>query len=376
MANDEVITDTDASERPAELKIKEPDSVREAKIDAQRRRLIQSLDAGDFTTTLTRVAGVLNMYPDTRNSDVQLALMYWDIYQPELFDHAGIQPKNLFKLERMTNITRARAKIQNEFNLFLATGEVRRGRKKLEQSMQEQVIENAAPRPAISVYADETGKTGEWLVVGSIWILHPKTVWDLTNAINKWRADSPFKNREIHFSRFGARDHEHLRQYLAVVAQHRQYLGVKYAAVRRSGIRRSIEDAVIKLHEVLLVDGLCHELSTGRTELPRFLNVVIDEEDSLDKFALRTAHERINATLSNSVGQKDTLEKFESLPSKLSPLIQLADVVAGAVNRKMNSAGASTNYKDEMADLVCQSLGILLDGPKEKDFDATTILYA
>lgn len=376
MADDEAIIDTEKNSDSAPVEIGAQDRVREAKIEAQRQRLLQSLNAGDFTTTLARVAGVLNMYPDTRNSDVQLALMYWDIYQPELFDQSGILPKNLFKLERMTNITRARAKIQNEFKLFLATDEVRRGRKKLEQNMQEQVIENPAPRPAIFVFADETGKTGEWLVVGSVWILHPKTMWDLSNAITKWRTNTPFKNREIHFSRFGARDHDLLREYLGVVAQHRQYLGIKYAAVRRSGIRRPIEDAVIKLHEILLVDGLTHELETGRAQLPRFLNVVIDEEDSLDKFALRTAQDRANTSLIKSLEQRDTVEKFESLPSRQSALIQLADVVAGAVNRRMNGASNKANYKDEMAELVFQSLGILLSDPKEEEFDATTIFYA
>lgn len=366
-------------EHDEEVVVEDPtsnDLALEPKIEAQRERLLQSIHAGDFSTTLTRVAGVLNMYPDTRNSDVSLALMYWDIYQPELFDHSGILPKNLFKLERMTNITRARAKIQNEFKLFVASATIQRGRKKLEQTMQEEVLENPAPSPSVWIYADETGKNGQWLVIGSIWILNPRTVWELTHAIENWRKTSPFKNREIHFSSFGRRDLEPLREYLAVITQHREYLGIKYAAVQRSGLQRSIEEAVIKLHELALVEGLHHEVRSSRVELPRYLHVTIDEEDSLDSFAMRDAKERVNGVLQRDFGDNSRLDEFVSVSSKQSPLVQLADVVSGAINRKLNGDIEVRNHKDEMADLICHALGIALDQHKERQFDATTIIYA
>lgn len=346
------------------------------KIEAQRERLLENLNAANFSTTLARVAGVLNMYPDTRNSDVSLALMYWDIYQPDLFDYGGILPKNLFKLERMTNITRARAKIQNEFRLFQATADVQRGRKGRELAMHEEVLENPAPTPSIWIFADETGKNGDWLIVGSIWVLNPKSVWDLTRAIDTWKETSLWKNREVHFTRLGRQDLDPLREYLNIVTQHREFLGIKYAAVQRQGLRRTTEDAVLKLHELMLVDGLKHELETQRVQLPRYLNVTIDEEDSLDKLALREAKERVNRTLKDEFGEECRVDSFDSVSSKRSTLIQLADIVSGAVNRRLNATDGVRNHKDEMADLIFNSLAIFVDRNNVREFDATKILYA
>src|SRR5690606_17008814 len=167
------------------------------------------------------------------------------------------------------------------------------------------------------------------------------------------------------------RDLEPLREYLAVVTQHREYLGIKYAAVQRNGLQRSVEEAVIKLHELALVEGLRHEVQSSRVELPRYLHVTIDEEDSLDNFAMRDAKERVNTALQRDHGEDSRLDEFVSVSSKQSSLVQLADVVSGAINRKLNGDPEVRNYKDEMADLVCHALGIFLDQHKERRFDAT-----
>ncbi|MFP3458946.1 DUF3800 domain-containing protein, partial [Psychrobacter sp. SIMBA_152] len=62
-----------------------------------------------------------------------------------------------------------------------------------------------------------------------------------------------------------------------------------------------------------------------------------------------------------------------AVSSKNSALVQLADVVAGSVNRRLNFAG-TRNHKDEIADLVIERLGIELDSnERDVDLDATVM---
>ena len=109
------------------------------RIEREKQELLASLAGADFSTQRARVAMVLNLFPHTRNSDVSLALKYWEMFQPDVYNRHGILPTDLFKLERQTTITRARAKIQNEYGLFQADSDVQRRRRGLEDEIKEAV---------------------------------------------------------------------------------------------------------------------------------------------------------------------------------------------------------------------------------------------
>ena len=100
------------------------------KLDREKIELLASLASGNFSTQKAKVAAVLNLYPKARNSDITLSLKYWEMFQPDFFNKTGIKPENLFKLERMHFIARARAKIQNEYGLLTADEKIRNHRKK------------------------------------------------------------------------------------------------------------------------------------------------------------------------------------------------------------------------------------------------------
>jgi hypothetical protein len=372
----DLITDAVASEVLDDLgkNRKELSPAKALKLAVAREKLLQSLDAGDFTTLLPRVAGILNMYPDTRDSDVKLSLRYWETYQPDLFNEHGILPRNLFRLERMTQIVRARAKIQNEFGLFLAKEGTRRKRQAHQEKMQDAVIDLAAPTPSINIFADETGKTADWIVVAAVWVLDPRAVWDVTKAIKDWQAKSLWAKREIHFAKFGNRDFEPLTEYLAVVKANRDFLGFKFAGVEKAHTKRPIEETVQKLHEFMVLHGLKHEVESGRVKLPRVLKVTVDQENTLDKFASRETLERIAAGLQVHLGQDARIESFVTTPSQISALVQLADVIGGAINRQLNHNGPRS-HKDDMADLVVQELGLDLVAEQVAGLDSTVMFY-
>jgi len=352
---------------PAEKKVE--------RLRKEKRELIDSLASGDFSTQRARVAYILNMYPSARNSDIVLALKYWAEFQPAFFNPEGIKPEHLFELEHVPLLVRARAKIQNEYELFQADGKVRRRRRGLEDEMREAVLEDSAPRQTLQVFADETGKTEAHLIVGAVWVLNGRAVFDVTQAINTWKAKSTFAKRELHFARFGKGDIDAIADYLRVIEANREYLSFKLIAVRRDNLRRSTEDAVQRLHEFMLLKGLEHEVNSGRVGLPRDVTFTLDEEQSLDQIALEGMKQRIHDGLQSRHGDTLTLESVVAVSSKNSALVQLADVVAGSVNRRLNFTG-TRNHKDDIADLVIATLGIELDSDEQDaDLDATVMFH-
>lgn len=358
-----------AEAAPVELDI---EAKKKERLDKEKKNLIASLAGGDFSEQRTRVAMILNLYPQARNSDVVLALKYWETFNSDVYKDTGILPADLFKLERIPVLVRARAKIQNEYGLFQADEGVRKKRKGREEEMFAAVIEDVAPTPTIQVYADETGKNGAYVIVGAVWVLNGRAVWTVTDAIEKWRKTSAWAQREIHFTKFGRNDLETLEEYLNVVNAHREFLSFKLIALERARTRRSIEEVVAKLHEHMLLRGVRHEADSGRVALPRDVRVTLDEEQSLDQIALAEMKDRLEATFRRDLPDQVTVSEIVTISSRKSALVQLADLIAGATNRKLNPQ-PERNYKDDMADAVLRELGLVMAQDEIPGLDAAAM---
>lgn len=342
------------------------------RIEKERKELLESLASGDFSSLKVKVAAILNLYPSSRNSDVTLAIKLWEEFQPEIYKESGILPKDLFKLERMQYIVRARAKIQNEYGLFKADESIKNHRRKNEESMKDAVLQDITQRRVIQVFADETGKTQKYVSVAAIWVLNGKAVFDIALKINAWKNQSVWNGKEIHFSDFKKHDIEPLREYLSIIVNNREFLSFKVIAIERAKTKRKIEEVVEKLHEHMLILGAQHEINTKRVDLPRDITVTIDEEDSLDAFILSEMKSRISLQYENLYNNSLTLSSLQSVSSKNSHLIQLADIVAGAINRKLNHV-LERNFKDDMADLIINSLELELSESNVDELDATAL---
>ncbi|RMN37384.1 hypothetical protein ALQ66_00190 [Pseudomonas savastanoi pv. glycinea] len=274
-------------------------------------------------------------------------------------------PKDLFKLERLHYIVRARAKIQNEYELFLADTEIKKSRRRNEEKMEGAVIDDSPPVKKVHIFSDETGKTHKFVMVASVWVLNGRAVFATSKAISEWKAKSVWKNREIHFTKFGKSDYETLKSYLGIILENREYLGFKYIAVERAKTNRPIEETILKLHELMLARGATHELESGRIDLPREMEVTVDEEQSLDSFVISDLRDRVGETFKKRYDDKLKLTSLQTASSKNSALIQLSDVIAGAIGRLLNHEG-ERNFKDDMADLVVQMLDLKIE---EGDID-------
>lgn len=345
------------------------ESVKDRKKRIDRDKLLDSIAAGDFKTLLPKVAHILNCYPDTRNSDIKLALTFWQFFQPELYNPAGIIPKDLFKLERQMNLTRARAKIQNDFKLFLADAEVRLHRRKNEEQMEQSVLDAKPEVSSIRIFSDETGKNGNaetYLIVASVWVLTGLAVYEVTSAVNDWKARHNWGNKELHFNQLKKHHARAIHELGIILSSNREYLSFKSIAIQHKNIkRRKIEDAVAQLHERMVKYGAEHEINSNRVGLPRILHLTMDHESSIDGIALDSMKNAVSDYLEAKFEDKVSTGMFVTVDSHQSVLVQIADLLAGSLNRVYNTAGS--NHMDDYARSFLNSLGIELSDIKSSD---------
>jgi hypothetical protein len=347
---------------------------RKLRLEKEARELQASLNDGVMSDVKTKVAWVLNMFPPTRNSDVSLTLKYWELFHSDLFNPTSMNPRTLFKMERETNIARMRAKIQNEYNLFPADEHVRRRRRELQEDVQEAVVEDKPGRNVVLVFADETGKNAEFVCVAAVWVLTGYTLFKLTQAIDLWQDTSPWAKKESHFTDLKNSQVIALGEYLRIVRKHREFLSFKVIGFERSTTKRKIDEIIMKLHEYMLIHGAKHEVDNNRIKLPHDIRLTVDAEQSLDTIACADMKSHIAAAYKTSYGDDLTIEDVSTISSHQSELVQLADVIAGAVNRRKNNKG-ERNHKDDMADMIITQLDIQLERDDVPGVDASTWLY-
>ena len=214
---------------------------------------------------LHRVAWLLNHLPETRDSDLRLQIQYWTTFESDIYAGGPIAVADLFRLTRLTSLARARATIQNGHKLFLATEAVRKRRGTLQEE-ERQAQRDARAEASVhsfTVYVDESGKTGEQLIVGSCWLLNGIESLNFAQEFSDWRAQSGFDD-ELHFVDIG-RGNVH-RYYEALEIFHRRAAAISFKAVTipRGGLA-NVEEALREMLFHLLIRGVRHETQQSRT---------------------------------------------------------------------------------------------------------------
>lgn len=99
----------------------------------------------------------------------------------------------------------------------------------------------------------------------------------------------------------------------------------------------------------------------------------MDEEQSIDRIALAEIRDRVVEGVKRE-GLDDVTfdDRFNTVSSKDSALVQLADVIAGAANRRVNFKG-ERNHKDDIADRVMDTLELELEEGKAPNVDAAVL---
>jgi hypothetical protein len=306
-----------------------------------------------------RVAWILNNFPSTRNSDIALQIKYWEIFDDEVYEGSPIPVDDLYRLTRLTSLARERARIQNVYRLFQADEDV----KKRRGTRQEEELEKAREIPdcaVYKVYLDESGKTTEFLIGGSLWFLSSGT-----EGFELYRQSTDLKERyrrppnfEFHFSDMSKDELPIYKELVDIFMTQGGTLSFKSISVPRSGIKNS-PHALGDLYYLLLTKGIEQEHSTGRAPLPRILQVYKDaDEPGSDKLLMANLAERMKQYSASIHDNRLFVQEFVPLDSKGNIFLQVADIMASSFNRILCRGTKIRNHKDELADYLVQRLGI------------------
>jgi hypothetical protein len=351
---------------------------KEQKLEKEKSLFVQKLAAGDTSTVPTRVAWVLNRYPEARDSDVTLQIIYWRTFDRALLSGPNmVSLENLYRLTRLTNITRSRAKIQNEYRMFLASDDVRRRRMVKDAEERARQIDDQPGMGTITVYSDETGKTDDFLIVGSIWFLAGGDVPALSQAITEWKEAHQFRD-EFHFTRIRENN---LFAYLTVLDLLDRYaatVSFRAIVIERRG-HKDIQRVLDDMLKHLIIRGVAHGQETGRAPLPRSISVFKDaEEAARDQLAVANLTADLMHASQASFDGRLYVSLVQAVDSKQLVPIQLADLLCGCLARRYNQtrqvqANGAAHPKDQFADAFLARFNILDEANEGLGGDMTVI---
>lgn len=312
------VNTNNAAEITEENKTETPEQKRLIKIQREKESLMQQLTEGILTNLNSRVAFILNHYPETRDSDRLLTLRYWETYQHDLYNRGHITSDAYLKLEQQSDITRARAKIQNTYGEFQA-GEKTRGRRAEREETyrtdQIQLSEDATPATYISY--DETGKTQDYVSVGGIW-RSTNSDGDLRSEIMDLRKQFGMEAKdEFHFVNVDKKNIENYVQLIDVIAEHSNSIGFKALCFNQKGSGQKLEDIVTRLYKIGIYDGIQHEIDSGRIAVPRTLNIFKDKEDAKDTLLLEDLKLDVGTYIKTEYDGEVTIGAFVAVESRI-----------------------------------------------------------
>ena len=328
------------------------------RVESERAKLVEDIRGAVTKDARQRVAHLLDIDPELRDSDRKLVPAYWRMFDKASLSHDdAITFDELMTVTKYTSIIRARQKIQNEYGLFLGDTAVRRERHAIAN------VERSRQRrgfgvPFLFVFCDESGKTQTHRLVGSVWI--PATssdVGDLQAALADWKKSRQLE-REFHFKEAKGHQVSDYVDYFRHALTLAPAMSFKAMCVSKpdSG-HRKVDEVIFDLHYNLVAEGVAHELTTGRTSMPRSLILFKDKDDSSDRLYLKLLRDRIEALCRPRFDNQLLLAGGGTLDSAKDHVLQIADLFTGSVNRVLNrDVGSERNFKDELAEAI---LGLL-----------------
>ena len=347
---------------------------RKSVLDREKRELERKIISGDVTTILERVAWILNNYPDTRDSDITCQIKYWEAFSPDYDKKGVVSILDLYKLPRLTSIVRERARIQNVYGLFQASDVVKKRRGERADEERDRAIEMQPSIPRLTVYGDESGKTDANLVVASIWMLDGIGALSLLKNIDAAKQRHQFSG-EIHFNQIKNRNIDFYRDLIHVIRDGSTALSFKAFVVSRRGIGK-VDDALRWMFYHLLVEGVRHEIASGRATLPRTIGFCKDSfEKGYDTILLGQIEEGLSQASGTEFEGKLRVDKCEAVSSRDNPFLQIVDLFAGSINRALNQSLETDNPKDVLAKEFLQIFGATFhEGSFENVGDSTLVL--
>ncbi|EIM08437.1 hypothetical protein A1A1_00933 [Planococcus antarcticus DSM 14505] len=320
-----------------------------------------AVQVGDNKTLTTRVANILNRYPDTRDSDLTLQMRYWRVYDG--VESENIDIKTMYGLEKLTSITRARAKIQNEYKLFQARDKVRQRRKTLEEQEKESQLLDKPSLGSIEVFSDETGKTDTYVFIAGIWFLNEQTTSKIQRDFFEWsrvkeKAGAKLP-KEFHFKNLTSSNETELnlyKEFFDLIIRNGEMVSFKAVGANKTKLKRiGTSDLVMRLYYQFVRLGVQHEIKSERILLPKKINLTKDQ-DGESELVIESIKQEVGDNFKLHYDDRLIMDQLIAMEAHKSIFLQFADLFVASINRKYNNSG--NNNKDKLADYILQSVHI------------------
>lgn len=327
-------------------------------VTKQRQRLLNRLVQGELSSLPERIAFILNRYPETRDSNITLSIRYYEVFHPDRVRDGWIRLDDFYDLPKMYDMQRHRAKIQNEYGLFLANEEVRRRRLQLAKDARREFGTKDDALPSVTIYCDESGKDRDYTVVGSIWFYNLNRVFEVEGKLSEWKQGKGY-SREFKFSDLTYRTLPLAMEFFSLAVSQTDSISLKAVALETHSAQLHHDQLVYRLHYETMLKGVEFDLAHGRMRLPRVVFLAKDEDKVPDALWGAELGRKLRYDCQQFFSGEIRVEEVFAVDSQDHTLLQVADLFTGSISRVLNrGTDVNGNEKDEFAAFVCDALSL------------------
>jgi hypothetical protein len=318
----------------------------------ERQSLLADIAESRLGTMQQRLAYLLHRFPETRDSDVALAIKYWRMFQPEILEQwSPLELEVLYPLDRMDTIARMRRHIQNDLKLFASTLDVRRQRDGIQMEMHQLLAAARTGLAEIRFYLDETGGEAKFNGIGGICAMNWRQYEANWASLRRWRERQKWPGT-IHFAETGT---EAQPRAMALLAELQKRIGgllfLGYALESRTFLHQDRVSLIIQL----VVDALRELDRHGCLRESRSLLLVKEEESGFDNLHMEALKTHLSRQLFEAFGDRVLLREIQAIPKGREVMLECADLIASAMMRRHLYQG--TKPKDVLAQAVFNVTG-------------------
>ncbi|CAG0984242.1 hypothetical protein PHYC_01936 [Phycisphaerales bacterium] len=315
------------------------------------------LSSSPFARTEDKVAWLLQRFPETRESDTWLAIRFWDHFNSsQLEDWDRKDLTILFDLEHFETLSRIRRHLQNTLSLFAASLETQRRRGIGQSLFDDFLAAHRAGDDEVRFYIDETraGPHSNFFGIGGICVANWRQWEKHHHGIVSGRKEMSWQET-IRFADIQDNNDEALRRYerlLSLVGQRKGGLLFVGYSLPMHG---SSDRLLVSLFVSLINDALDRLRQQGCIRKPSRLVVCKEAEEGWDNLHLAILRDELTHLVPARSGGLVHLKEVIALPKGREPMLEVADLIAGAMQRRATRKG--TGYKDRLVDAVANVTG-------------------
>lgn len=327
-------------------------------------------------TNLSKVGYILWKNKNARDSDITLALDYYKTFHKDLVPEDIITFDNLYKLPKMYDIQRDRAKIQNDYKLFPASISVQQKRKQRSEDYKVSWI-NEKNRETVrtaeySLFFDESGKEETHFILAGIALNEigknsDEYRQELNEIRNELLNEYKLREKELKYVNINASNLEFYKKFIEKVFD-KDFIPMFYSiSIDQRGLaQKSKRTKADNLLIYILFEALCNVIqkATENSTLNSYikLNLTLDEDGkSPDISKTKEKEYNIQSELNKLYKYFVKMDKLQYIKSDNDILVQFADLYASSLNNIFSDKKADSNTekaKKNFAEFLLKKVGI------------------